>query len=90
MAEMLASIKILPEEAGIDLDPIKEEIKNSLPKDVKVYKMTEEPIAFGLVALIVHFILPEEDPMIMDDLENTLKLIRGIGEVQVIRMSRLS
>jgi elongation factor 1-beta len=90
MAEMLASIKILPAEAGIDLDPIKEEIRNSLPEDAKLYKMMEEPIAFGLVALIVHLILPEDNPEIMDKLEKALKLIKGIGEIQVLRMSRLS
>lgn len=90
MAEMLASIKVLPAEAGIDLDPIKDGIKNSLPKGAKLYKIVEEPIAFGLVAMIVHLILPEENPKIMEDLERALKLVKGVGEIQVIRMSRLS
>ncbi|MGC8849382.1 MAG: elongation factor 1-beta [Candidatus Bathyarchaeia archaeon] len=89
MAEILASIKILPAEAGINLDHIKEEIKNSLPEEVKLYKMVEDPIAFGLVALIIHVILPEENPKIMDNLEDALKSIKDIGETQVIGMSRI-
>ncbi len=89
MAEMLASIKVLPTEAGIDLEPIKKSIKNSLPRNVKLYKVVEEPIAFGLVSLIVHLILNEDDPRSLEGVEESLKLIKSVGEIQVIGMTRL-
>ncbi len=86
---MLASIKILPEEANINLTNLTEKIENSLPTDVRMYKTEEEPIAFGLVSLIIHLIIPEDNPQIMEQVEESLKLNKGISEIQVIGMTRL-
>ena len=46
----------------------------------------QEPIAFGLKAVIVTFIFPEEKEM--DTLEESLAKIRDVNSVQIIDMRR--
>jgi len=60
MANMLVSMKIFPEDITIPLDQLKQQIQAIIPKDSKVLRFDEEPIAYGLNALIAHVIVPEE------------------------------
>ncbi|MEM4246518.1 MAG: elongation factor 1-beta, partial [Candidatus Bathyarchaeia archaeon] len=69
MAEILASIRILPADAQVDLENLKSEIQQSVPSNVKVHKLQEEPIAFGLIALIAHVTMPEKEEGVMSRLE---------------------
>ena len=64
MARVVASIKIYPQDVIISVDEIKKGITAALPRDVQVHQFIEEPIAYGLVALIVHIILPEAEGQI--------------------------
>lgn len=89
MAEMLASIKILPSNVDVDLEKLKDKIQNALPPESKLYKVVEEPIAFGLKALITHLIVPESESDIMTKIETLIKNIEEVGEIQVINMTRL-
>ena len=89
MADMLTSIKILPTNVDVNLEDLKNRIKEALPPEVRLYKTSEEPIAFGLTALITHFIMPESESGIMTKLENLLKSMEDVGEIQVINMTRL-
>lgn len=86
---MLASIKILPSNAEANLEDLKSRIEKALPAEIKLYKTAEEPIAFGLTALITHLIVPEAESDIMTKVENLLKSVEEVGEVQVINMTRL-
>lgn len=86
---MLASIKILPSNAEANLEDLKSRIEKALPAEIKLYKTAEEPIAFGLTALIIHLIVPEAESDIMTKVENLLKSVEEVGEVQVINMTRL-
>lgn len=88
MAQVVVSIKILPEDIIIGVDKIKEEIRNSLPKNVQVYKFMEEPIAYGLVALIAHIIIPEEEGQ-LEKVENILTKVKGVGQIEVIMVRRI-
>ncbi len=89
MADILASIKILPSEAQIDLAKLKTDIQQVVPEKVKIQKFQEEPIAFGLVALIAHVTMPEKEEGVMSRLEEVLLSVSGVGEIQVIGMTRI-
>jgi len=89
MADILASIKILPSDAQIDLVKLKTDIQQVVPENVKVQKFQEEPIAFGLVALIAHVTMPEKEEGVMSRLEEVLTSVTGVGEIQVIGMTRI-
>lgn len=86
MGRVVATIKLFPEDIIIGVDQIKQEIERKLPTDVTIHKLVEEPIAFGLVALIAHLVIPEEDGR-LESVENILQKIKGVGqlEVQLVR-----
>jgi len=84
MGEVLATLKILPSNAETDMDLLIEKIK----KIPKLSRIEKEPVAFGLVALKASFIV-EDSEGATDKIESTLREIEGIGEVEVIGISRL-
>lgn len=88
LGKIVASIKIFPEDIIISMDQIKEDIKNSLPNNVEVYKFVEEPIAYGLVALLAHIIIPEVDGL-LEKVENILQNINGISQTEVILVRKI-
>lgn len=89
MARVLASIKVFPHEANIDLAPLKSKIESSLPSGFTVKGFEEEPVAFGLVALIAHVVLPDDAAGQMDQVEEAIKSISSVSEIQVLRMGRI-
>jgi translation elongation factor aEF-1 beta len=89
LAKVLASIKIFPKEASIDLNPLKTKVQASLPTGSSVQRFDEDPVAFGLVALIAHVILPEDAAGHMDQVEEAIRSIDAVSEIQVLRMGRV-
>jgi elongation factor 1-beta len=89
MGEMLTSIKILPSDVEVDLEKLRENVRRVLPPTVKLFKVAEEPIAFGLTALIAHIITSEDESDIIERVEALLKSLKDVGEVQIINMTRL-
>jgi len=88
MAKILASIKIFPSDANIDLTALKSKIQSSLPAGSTVQKFEEEPVAFGLVALIAHVVLPEDAGGTMDQVEDAIRGVDLVSEIQVLRVGR--
>ena len=88
MAKVLASIKIFPSDANIDLGVLKSKVQTSLPAGFVVQKFDEEPVAFGLVALIAHVILPEDAAGKMDQVEEAIRAVDMVSEIQVLRVWR--
>jgi len=88
LAKVLASIKIFPDDANIDLNAMKLNIQQSLPTGFSVQKFEEEPVAFGLVALIALFIIPEDAAGQMEKLEEALKGVERVSQIEVLRVGR--
>jgi elongation factor 1-beta len=88
MGRVVATIKLFPEDIIIGVDRIKQAIERELPNDVTIHKLVEEPIAFGLVALIVHLVIPEEEGR-LEVVENTLQTIEGVGQIEVLLVRRV-
>ncbi|MEM2110762.1 MAG: elongation factor 1-beta [Candidatus Bathyarchaeia archaeon] len=89
MARVLISMKIFPSNIEVDLPSLKKEIEGALPSYASVYKFEEEPIAFGLVALIAHILLPEDKSGGIDEIESKLQKIEQIGELQTLMVRRV-
>jgi elongation factor 1-beta len=90
LAKVMVSIKIFPSDIVADMNGLKQTITKSLEGKATIYKFDEEPVAFGLVALIVHILMPEEASGIMDEIEGRLKSIDGISEVEVLVSRRIA
>ncbi|RLI30523.1 elongation factor 1-beta [Candidatus Bathyarchaeota archaeon] len=88
MGEVVASIKLLPAEADLDLEKIKEAVVRSLPEGARIHRFDEEPIAFGLKALIAHVVMPETEEGFMEKVEEAVRKAEGVGEVEVLMVRR--
>ena len=89
MGKIVIAYKIFPSEASVDLELLKEKIKKELSDIVSVQRFGEEPIAFGLSALIVNMVLPEDKEGILDETEKRLSKIEEVGQIQTIGVNRL-
>ncbi len=80
-------IRILPTSPETELESLKETVKVIVEREGgKNCSFEEEPIAFGLKAIIAFFAWPEE--LELEELENSLKKIEEVSSLQVIDMRR--
>ena len=79
MGKVAISLKVNLEGPDVDLEKIKETIKER----VSVEDMQEIDIGFGLKALRIMVVRPDAEGQGTDDLENTLGGIEGIASVEV-------
>jgi len=89
LARVLVSLKIFPSDINIDREALKKKIEDSLPDFASVYKFEEEPIAFGLVAIIAHVLVPEDKAGGIDEVEAALKNIDEISNFQALTIRRV-
>ena len=80
-------IRIMPTSPEVDLERLKKTAKVIIERmGGKNCKFEEEPIAFGLKAIIAFFAWPEEREL--DSLEGFLNKIEEVSSLQVIDMRR--
>ena len=88
MGEVLTTMKIMPDSPEIDLEAIKETIKSSMPEGAKIHEIAEEPIAFGLVAVILSFIT-EDGEGGSEPVEEMVSAIDGVASIEITGVGRL-
>lgn len=69
---------------------MKGKIEKSLPEFSSVEGYGEEPIAFGLKALLVQVKFPEDKTGIVDEFETELGKMKGVSQVQTMMVRRTS
>ncbi len=88
MGIALIKIKLMPSSPDANLEKIKKEAERIITKNRgKRISFKEEPIAFGLKAIIVGFEQDENEGE-LDPIEESLKNIRDVSSVQVVDMRR--
>jgi len=89
MAKVLVVIKILPTDIDIDLEQLVSKIKSSLPNiyDFKTYEI--EPVAFGLKALRLFILMPEDIEGGTESLENIIQSVEGVSQLEVETVHRV-
>src|SRR3989442_14327531 len=90
LTKVLVSIKIFPSDTTTDMNLLKDRVRKTLEGKASIYKYEEEPVAFGLVTLIAHVLVPEEAQGRMDEVEDLLNQTNGGGEVQGMVYRRLA
>ncbi len=89
MTRLSLRAKILPTGTEIDLDAVAKKISTMLKDNITLSKYTKEPLAFGLYFLNAEFNLDDKEGQ-MDSLENTVRSVEGVGEFEVLGLSRSS
>ena len=88
MGEVLTTMKIMPDSPDLDLEAIKATIKDSMPEGARLHDMSEEPIAFGLVAIILQFIT-EDGEGGSEPTEQMVQAIDGVASIEITGVGRL-
>ncbi len=89
MVRLTLRAKILPTGTEVDLDNVAKKIGATLKDGITLGKYTKEPLAFGLYFINAEFSLEDKEGQ-MDSLENSVRNIDGVGEFEVLGISRAS
>ena len=83
MGQINVKIKLMPSSPEVDLKEIEGKTKTAIEENGGlIVRFEEEPIAFGLKAIIVFFIWPEEKEL--EPLENLLEKIDNVSSEQML------
>jgi len=82
-------MRIYPKDVKTDFKELKQGIEEALPSEVSVHKFEEEPIAFGLTALIAFILIPEEKSGMMELAEVAVRRVPGVSEIEVLKVTRI-
>ncbi len=89
MGSYVIRFKVLPEDTTTDLQKVVEGVAGVLPAEAKIRSHKVEPIAFGLSAVIVDIMAPEEEGAI-DKVEEAMGKAPLVGQVEMQGVSRMS
>lgn len=88
MASVIITLKIMPSSPKEDLAKIENESKKLIEKfGGKHYKTEIEPVAFGLKAIKIIFVLDESKGS-TDKLEEQISSLKGVNSVDIIGITR--
>lgn len=90
MAKAVVTIKIMPESPDVDLQKIESVVGEKIDGftgDAGEKRFTIEPVAFGLKALKIMFVMDESIGS-TDELEQDLGTIEGVQSVEVVDVRR--
>ncbi|MBL7054236.1 elongation factor 1-beta [Candidatus Woesearchaeota archaeon] len=89
MASVIITLKIMPKSPEVDLNPLEQKAKDIIKEFTgeTEFKTEQEPIAFGLKALNIMFVMDESKGS-TEEMENKIKTIEGINSVEVVDVRR--
>ncbi|MBI2647370.1 elongation factor 1-beta [Candidatus Woesearchaeota archaeon] len=89
MAQVVVTLRIMPNNPNTELSKIETKVKKEIIDfcDSKEFKINIEPIAFGLEALNIMFVM-DENKGSTEKLESKLSQINGVESVEVIDVRR--
>lgn len=88
MADVIITFKIMPTSPEVDLDDVKSKIKDAISAfGGEVGKEEIEPIAFGLNALNLIFVM-DENKGSTEELEEEINKIEGVNSVECTDVRR--
>ncbi|MEM1513512.1 MAG: elongation factor 1-beta [Candidatus Thermoplasmatota archaeon] len=80
MGKVAIKFKLMPSDISLNLESIKEKAEKAMPNYAKIVKHEILPVAFGLKALLLTVVMPDQSP---DELIEKLEKIEGIESVTV-------
>jgi len=88
--KVIAVIRAYPKDIVSDFTELVRKLEERLPKDrYSIVRWEPVDIAFGYRALEIYFLMPEELEGGTEELENIIKSLEDIDNVDVIYVSRI-
>ncbi|MBU6998700.1 MAG: elongation factor 1-beta [Theionarchaea archaeon] len=88
MYNLIATLRVLPEDTETDLGELEEAIRGLVPSNMELYKVEQEPIAFGLVALKIMVLTTDDASGSTDALESSIQDLDMVSQVEVTDVRR--
>ena len=60
MGKVFMKLRVMPKDVNVDMEKLKEKVKDAAPQTVEITDFGIQPIAFGLKALLVAAVMPDE------------------------------
>ncbi len=89
MVKVAVLMRVLPEEASIKPEDLLNKIKEKLPERYHIAQYQSEPIAFGLEALRLIILMPEDVEGGTNELEELVSSVEGVSQVDVLNVARM-
>jgi len=89
LGSYVVRLKVLPSDTSTEHEKIVKSVADSLPAGAQVRNQRIEPIAFGLSAIILDIVAPEEEGMI-DRIEEKVSSAPLVGQYELVGVSRMS
>ena len=89
MGSYVIRLKLLPEDTTTDHQKMLDAVAKLLPSFAQVRGHRIEPIAFGLSAIIVDVVTPEEEGVV-DKIEEVVSKAPLVSQYEVLGVSRMS
>ncbi|WP_457591359.1 elongation factor 1-beta [Geoglobus sp.] len=82
MGKVYMRLRVMPKDVEVDLEALKDKVKEVVPEKVEIADFGIQPIAFGLKALLVAAVMPDEEG-IGDKL---VEAIQGLDDVESVEI----
>ena len=88
MGDVAAKIRIMPTDMDVDLNELKEALTKVVPKGARLHGFSEEPVAFGLKALMVVVKVGDLEGG-TEQVEEAFGKVKGVENVSVEELGRM-
>ncbi len=88
MGEVAAKLRIMPSGMDVDLTKLKESLTKAIPRGAKLHGFSEQPVAFGLKALIVVVKVGDVEGG-TEKVEEAFSKVKGVESVNVEELGRM-
>ncbi|MFQ5891467.1 MAG: elongation factor 1-beta [Candidatus Methanofastidiosia archaeon] len=85
---LICNLRVFPQSPEVDLEILKKKIEKTIPSHMELYKIEEEPIAFGLVALNVKILSTDDDKGDITPVEEKIKELEEVSQAEVSDVRR--
>ncbi|MBI3840455.1 MAG: elongation factor 1-beta [Thaumarchaeota archaeon] len=89
MGSYVIRLKLLPQDTTTEHQKIVDSVSGVLPEGASIRNQRIEPIAFGLSAVIVDVVVPEEEGAV-DKVEQAVSTAPLVGQSELVGVSRMS
>lgn len=88
MGEVAAKIQVMPSGMDVDLKDLQEQLKKVIPSGARLHSFSEQPVAFGLKALIVVVKVGDIEGG-TEKVEEAFSKVKGVESVSVVELGRM-